>query len=181
MNISVHYLRRVIHAITDSDSVVTISEADIDSFSIGFIPDGNWTSEVSTNLPTSNTPGDPFSPGLQPLDLNITGSSDTGHAVVQSSTGSSANDLAISGAIYTTSDSFQNIKTGNFIYSFQSLKKTSNCKKIIQFRFLFRYFLLYVNYCKKIIWICSTNYISKISLEFKNFCKTIEFKSMRFQ
>lgn len=105
-------------SVTDSDSVVTISEADIDSFSIGFIPDGNWTSEVSTNLPTSNTPGDPFSPGLQPLDLNITGSSETGHAVVQSSTGSSANDLAISGAIYTTSDSFQNIKTGKFFSIF---------------------------------------------------------------
>ena len=106
-------------SVTDSDSVVTISEADIDSFSIGFIPDGNWTSEVSTNLPTSNTPGDPFSPaGLQPLDLNINTSD--GHTVVCSSTATSANDLAISGAIYTTSD----YKTGKYFYS-QIFSKSS--------------------------------------------------------
>ena len=92
-------------SVTDSDSVVTISEADIDSFSIGFIPDANWTSEVSTNLPSSNTPGDPFSPALQPLDLNIS-SSDPSHI-----TTSSADLQAISGTIYTTSESFQNIKT----------------------------------------------------------------------
>ena len=94
-------------SVTDSDSVVTISEADIDSFSIGFIPDANWTSEVSTNMPSSNTPGDPFSPGLQPLDLNIH-SSDHPDSLQASTT---ADLQAISGTIYTTSDSFQNIKT----------------------------------------------------------------------
>ena len=49
-------------SVTDSDSVVTISEADIDSFSIGFIPDGNWSTEVVS------TQQDPFYPS-QPLDL----------------------------------------------------------------------------------------------------------------
>lgn len=100
-------------SVTDSDSVVTISEADIDSFSIGFIPDANWSSDVSTNLPSSNTPGDPFSPaGLQPLDLNIH-STDAAAVVDGLASSSSTADLtAISGTIYTTtSDSFQNIKT----------------------------------------------------------------------
>ena len=94
-------------SVTDSDSVVTISEADIDSFSIGFIPDANWTSEVSTNMPSSNTPGDPFSSNLQPPDLNIS-SSDHSHSL---QTSSAADLQAISGTIYTTSESFQNIKT----------------------------------------------------------------------
>ena len=95
-------------SVTDSDSVVTISEADIDSFSIGFIPDGNWTSEVSTNMPSSNNPGDSFCSSLQPLDLNLSHSGDQAHSIQTSS----VSDLqAISGTIYTTSDSFQNIKT----------------------------------------------------------------------
>merc|ERR1719277_466674 len=60
-------------SVTDSDSVVTISEADIDSFSIGFIPDGNWSTEVvNSNLPTITTSNsDPFYPAPQPLDLNV--------------------------------------------------------------------------------------------------------------
>merc|ERR1719474_16662 len=60
-------------SVTDSDSVVTISEADIDSFSIGFIPDATWSSHevVTSNLPPiSSTSSDPFYPSAQPLDLN---------------------------------------------------------------------------------------------------------------
>jgi len=94
-------------SVTDSDSVVTISEADIDSFSIGFIPDANWSNEVvSTNLPnitTSNS--DPFYPAPQPLDLNVK------QEQSQSIETSSQDLQSISGTIYTTSETFQNIKT----------------------------------------------------------------------
>ena len=84
-------------SVTDSDSVVTISEADIDSFSIGFIPDGNWSSEVvGSNLQNSS---DPFYSN-QPLDLK-TGDSTS---VSESGSGDSLN------TIYTSSETFQNIK-----------------------------------------------------------------------
>ena len=98
-------------SVTDSDSVVTISEADIDSFSIGFIPDANWSNEVvSTNLPTITTSNsDPFYPAPQPLDLNVKQvTTDQAH---QSCETSSQDLTGISGSIYTTSETFQNIKT----------------------------------------------------------------------
>ena len=90
-------------SVTDSDSVVTISEADIDSFSIGFIPDGNWSTEVvNSNLPNSS---DPFYPS-QPLDLNVKTETVT---VTEASSDSSLQSIA--GTIYTSSETFQNIKT----------------------------------------------------------------------
>ncbi len=95
-------------SVTDSDSVVTISEADIDSFSIGFIPDANWSNEVSTNCTSSNNSGDPFSSSLQPLDLKFSHTDDHTQSI---QTSSHADLQAISGTIYTSSDSFQNIKT----------------------------------------------------------------------
>ena len=79
-------------SVTDSDSVVTISEADIDSFSIGFIPDGNWSTEVV------GTTSDPFYPS-QPLDLKtVTG--EAGEAV-------SGSDSSLASSLQET---FQNIK-----------------------------------------------------------------------
>jgi len=97
-------------SVTDSDSVVTISEADIDSFSIGFIPDATWSSHevVSSNLPPiSSTSSDPFYPSAQPLDLNAKPSTDQSQTIE-----STSQDLSnISGTIYTTSETFQNIKT----------------------------------------------------------------------
>ena len=83
-------------SVTDSDSVVTISEADIDSFSIGFIPDGNWSTEVvSTSLPASS---DPFYPA-QPLDLKTVGVGDTTVTVTEAV---SASEMM--------QETFQNIK-----------------------------------------------------------------------
>ena len=88
-------------SVTDSDSVVTISEADIDSFSIGFIPDGNWSTEVvNTNLPNNS---DTLFP-TQPLDLKTVGDSS-----VTEANGDSLHN--ITGTIYTSSETFQNIKT----------------------------------------------------------------------
>ena len=79
-------------SVTDSDSVVTISEADIDSFSIGFIPDGNWSTEVV------GATSDPFYPS-QPLDLKtVTG--EAGEAV-------SGSDSSLASSLQET---FQNIK-----------------------------------------------------------------------
>jgi len=96
-------------SVTDSDSVVTISEADIDSFSIGFIPDANWSNEVvSTTLPiSSSSSSDPFYQTGQPLDLNIK----TEPVNDQSQTGESGPGHDLTGTIYTTSETFQNIKT----------------------------------------------------------------------
>ncbi len=125
--------------VTDSDSVVTISEADIDSFSIGFIPDASWTNEVSTNLTSSSSlvtttmsGGDHYHhhPQLQPLDLNIShggggssggddndedddddGSSSRIHVTTASQADLQA-ALQAGTTIYTTSsDTFANIKT----------------------------------------------------------------------
>ena len=97
-------------SVTDSDSVVTISEADIDSFSIGFIPDATWSTHevVSSNLPPiSSTSSDPFYPSAQPLDLNAKPNGDQSQTIE-----STSQDLSnISGTIYTTSETFQNIKT----------------------------------------------------------------------
>merc|ERR1719285_261295 len=97
-------------SVTDSDSVVTISEADIDSFSIGFIPDATWSSHevVSSNLPPiSSSSSDPFYPTAQPLDLNVKQSTQQSQNIE-----STSQDLSnISGTIYTTSETFQNIKT----------------------------------------------------------------------
>ena len=97
-------------SVTDSDSVVTISEADIDSFSIGFIPDATWSSHevVTSNLPPiSSTSSDPFYPSAQPLDLNAKSSTHQSQTIE-----STSQDLSnISGTIYTTSETFQNIKT----------------------------------------------------------------------
>jgi len=61
-------------SVTDSDSVVTISEADINSFSIGFIPDSSWSSQDAQTLSqTSTTSTDPFYPtALVPSDLTQT-------------------------------------------------------------------------------------------------------------
>lgn len=102
-------------SVTDSDSVVTISEADIDSFSIGFIPDANWSNEVvSTNLPNiAPSSSDPFYPAAQPLDLNVKQVSNDQNAQQSTeSVQSGGSDLqGISGTIYTTSETFQNIKT----------------------------------------------------------------------
>ena len=83
-------------SVTDSDSVVTISEADIDSFSIGFIPDGNWSTEVV------GTTTDPFYPS-QPLDLKTVTGEGAGvtEAVVSGSDSSLASSLQ---------ETFQNIK-----------------------------------------------------------------------
>jgi hypothetical protein len=124
--------------VTDSDSVVTISEADIDSFSIGFIPDASWTSEVSTNLTSSSSlvtttiaGGDHFHhPQLQPLELNISRGSGSGSSggeedddddddgstsSIHVTTASHADlqaALQAGTTIYTTSsDTFANIKT----------------------------------------------------------------------
>lgn len=97
-------------SVTDSDSVVTISEADIDSFSIGFIPDANWSNEVvSTSLPPITTASsDNFYHSSQPLDLNIK----TTHSDQTQTSETGDQDLGnIQGTIYTTSDTFQNIKT----------------------------------------------------------------------
>ena len=97
-------------SVTDSDSVVTISEADIDSFSIGFIPDATWSSHevVSSALPPiSSTSSDPFYPSAQPLDLHAKQGTDQSQTIE-----STSQDLSnISGTIYTTSETFQNIKT----------------------------------------------------------------------
>merc|ERR1711962_1942375 len=98
-------------SVTDSDSVVTISEADIDSFSIGFIPDATWSSHevVSSNLPpiSATSSSDPFYPTAQPLDLNVKQSTEQSQTIE-----STSQDLSnISGTIYTTSETFQNIKT----------------------------------------------------------------------
>ena len=81
-------------SVTDSDSVVTISEADIDSFSIGFIPDGNWSTEV-----VGTSTSDPFYPS-QPLDLKTVVSGETGEAV-------SGSDSSLASSLQET---FQNIK-----------------------------------------------------------------------
>lgn len=60
-------------SVTDSDSVVTISEADINSFSIGFIPDSSWTSQDGQTLSQTSTPStDPFYPTSLPSDLTQT-------------------------------------------------------------------------------------------------------------
>ena len=92
-------------SVTDSDSVVTISEADIDSFSIGFIPDATWSSHevVTSNLPPiSSTSSDPFYPSAQPLDLNAKSTTHQSQTIE-----STSQDLSnISGTIYTTSETF---------------------------------------------------------------------------
>ena len=99
-------------SVTDSDSVVTISEADIDSFSIGFIPDANWPTEVvSTNLPNiSTSSSDPFYPSAQPLDLNVKQQVGDDHNSVVASSCDSLQAIS-GGQIYTSSETFQNIKT----------------------------------------------------------------------
>merc|ERR1719189_1207965 len=93
-------------SVTDSDSVVTISEADINSFSIGFIPDSNWTGQDGQTLSETSTPTtDPFYPTSLPSDLSQT--EQQSQTIV--TTTSQALQQSSGGPVFNHTDSFQNI------------------------------------------------------------------------